>query len=54
MARLAAARYSMAMYRDFWTLSADSVVAMAAGRLPLSFVNPAAAEASGLKAAARL
>ena len=34
------AGYSMAMYRDFWTLSADSIVAMAQGELPLSFVNP--------------
>jgi D-3-phosphoglycerate dehydrogenase len=36
--------FSDKMFRQFWQLSAESVVAMAAGELPESVVNPCAAE----------
>ena len=41
------AGFSERMFTEFWQLSAESVVAMAMGELPESYVNPAAAEASG-------
>ena len=45
--------FSERMFEQFWQLSAESVVAMAAGRLPESFTNPEAAKGSGFAAAER-
>ena len=45
--------FSERMFEQFWQLSAESVVAMAAGQLPESFTNPEAANGSGFAAAER-
>jgi hypothetical protein len=44
--------FSERMFREFWRLSAESVVAMASGMLPESFVNPDAVAGSGFTPAA--
>ena len=44
--------FSDKMFVSFWELSAESIVAMARGELPESFVNPAVVPNSGFAAAA--